>query len=431
MTRRVLQFLLVACVLGTVPAGASDFEVWLVDQSNSPGKTYGGAIHIYEGSHLQGEAANDARPSAVIDLGLATSDLCLARTGAVPVRAHMVVFNSTDTHAALAFVASGHVVFFDARTRRPLECIRMSPGAGGARQAHAAWPTRDDRYVLVANQNGKRFERIRTDYATETFTYEPDSALDLAVGTTPSGALRQDPHLRPDTAPICPFVASDNGVAFTSLRGGGLFVIDFKTTPMRIVGEYDRTAIGANGCGFIEARGYVWANAGGATPTSLDEFGVFRLQMSGYRASNPPNTPAITTVFTDNAHDRDAHGVAVTRKARYVWMFDRGANVVEVFDAQSLARVNTVDLVSAESADPTPDLVGESPDGNRFFVSLRGPTPLSGDPHSSTGTTPGMAVVQLTENGRNGFVKAVIRISNVDAAGVERADPHGIRVRRK
>lgn len=140
----------------------------------------------------------------------------------------MVVFNSTDTHAALAFVASGHVVFFDARTRTPLECLRMDPGAGAARQAHAAWPTVDDRYVLVANQNGKRFERIRTHYASNTFVYEPASAVDLAGGTTPNGNLRQDPQLRPDTAPICPFVPSDNGFAFTSLRGGGLFVIDFK-----------------------------------------------------------------------------------------------------------------------------------------------------------------------------------------------------------
>lgn len=88
----------------------------------------------------------------------------------------MVVFNKANTHASLAFVATGHVVFFDARSRLPVECIRMAAGAGGARQAHASSPTGDDRYVLVANQNGKRFERIATDYATNTFTYEPEAA---------------------------------------------------------------------------------------------------------------------------------------------------------------------------------------------------------------------------------------------------------------
>jgi hypothetical protein len=413
------------------PVSATPFEVWLVDQSNSPGKTHGGAIHVFDGADLQGEAASEARPTAVIDLGAETTALCMARTGAAPVRPHMVVFNSRDTHAALAFVASGHVVFFDARTRQPLECLRMAAGVGGARQAHAAWPTRDDRYVLVANQNGKRFERIRTDYASNSFSYEPAAALDLANGTTPNGLPLQDPVLRPDNAPICPFVPSDNGVAFTSLRGGGMLVIDFKATPMRIVGEYDRTQIGANGCGFIEAAGFVWANAGGGTQNNLDEFGVYRMPVAGYAASLPPNTPAIQTVFSDTAPHRDAHGVAVTRRERYVWIFDRAANVVEVFDASNAARVNTVDLRSVESADPTPDLVAESPDGNRLFVSLRGPTPLSGDPHSSTGSTPGLAVVQVEGNGRDGFVKAVVRITNRDAQGVERADAHGIRVRRK
>jgi hypothetical protein len=39
-------------------------------------------------------------------------------------------------------------------------------------------------------------------------------------------------------------------------------------------------------------------------------------------------------------------------------------------------------------------------------------------------------VVKLTQSGRNGFLKGVARVSNVDAMGVERADPHGIRVRR-
>jgi hypothetical protein len=31
------------------PAFSQDFEVWLIDQSNSPGKTHGGRVYIYEG----------------------------------------------------------------------------------------------------------------------------------------------------------------------------------------------------------------------------------------------------------------------------------------------------------------------------------------------------------------------------------------------
>jgi uncharacterized protein YwbE len=48
----------------------------------------------------------------------------------------------------------------------------------------------------------------------------------------------------------------------------------------------------------------------------------------------------------------------------------------------------------------------------------------------STGSTPGLGVIRLHQDGRKGELVAVHRISNLDAGGVERADPHGIRVRR-
>jgi hypothetical protein len=91
----------------------------------------------------------------------------------------------------------------------------------------------------------------------------------------------------------------------------------------------------------------------------------------------------------------------------------------------------TVDLRSELSADPTPDLIASSPDQHWFFISTRGPVPLSGDPHSSQGSTPGLLIVRLNEAGNNGVIRGLVPITNVDAGGVERADAHGIRVRRK
>ena len=111
-----------------------------------------------------------------------------------------------------------------------------------------------------------------------------------------------------------------------------------------------------NGCGAVEAKQHVFLNAGGGTATNLDEFTVYRFPMTGYSASNPPNTPAAELLFEDDAPDRDAHGPVATNGERYVWMFDRAGNVAEVFDGSSGARVNTVDLLSNDSADPTPDL---------------------------------------------------------------------------
>lgn len=429
VTWLLLTLAIFPTLAGAAPEQEQAFEVWLVDQSNSPGQTYGGRISIFDGQDISGSSASAATPVAAIDLGAETAALCMAQTAANPVRPHMVFFNSTHSHAVLAFVASGHIVFFNAKLRTPVACLRASVGSGGARQAHAAFPSPDDSVVLVANQNGKLLERIYTNYTAESFALDPSATLNLASCVTPNGFACQDPALRPDNAPICPFVPSTNDVAFVSLRGGGLFVVDHKATPMAIVGEYTTSHIAGNGCGFAEAKGNVFLNAGGGTASNLDEFAVFRLPASGYSAANPPNTPERDLLFQDNSAHRDAHGSLATKHERYVWMFDRAGNVAEVFDTESGARVNTVPLASHHSADPTPDLAVVSPDGSRIFVSLRGPVPLSGDPHASTGSTPGLGVIQVAAGGIDGFMKTIARISNVDAGGVERADAHGIALR--
>ncbi len=69
---RTRMFSLALALLGltvATPGSARDFEVWLVDQSDSFGKTYGGTIYIYEGSDLNGANASSATPTDVLDLG--------------------------------------------------------------------------------------------------------------------------------------------------------------------------------------------------------------------------------------------------------------------------------------------------------------------------------------------------------------------------
>jgi hypothetical protein len=81
-----------------------DFEVWVIDQANSPGTTFGGTLYIYRGADLL-EEASTAKPE-VIDLGGAVSTQCLQETGALPVRPHIVLFNAGQTHAIMAFVGT-------------------------------------------------------------------------------------------------------------------------------------------------------------------------------------------------------------------------------------------------------------------------------------------------------------------------------------
>lgn len=404
-------------------------EVWLVDQSNTApaaSPTHGGRIHIYDGADLRRDAAS--AQADVIELGAATSELCVARTGAAPVRPHMVYFNAGNTHAVLSFVVSGHVVIFDAGTREPVACLRTEVGSGGARQAHAAVPTPDDRYIIVANQNGKRMERISTDYAAGSFVQEPLATLDLTTGTTPHGQPVQtpsDPTIRPDNAPICPFVPSTGFPAFISLRGGGLFAIDPYATPMTIVSEWTATEVARDGCGFTEAQGWVYGN-GGRTVGSESGWFIYRLPVGGGELYDSASQPDVQVVEHDPRGPRDAHGVLTVRD-RYVWAFDRSAHVLQVFQADSAEPGITMNLRSPWSAAPAPDIVAQSPDGFAVYAATRGPNPLSGA-HAAAGDAPGLLVLEVRKDGREGAVRGHSAVSTM-VGGVERADPHGLAVR--
>lgn len=412
-------------------ATAFAHEVWLVDQSNTAGTSFGGTIYIYDDEAVRQDAATAVHE--VVNLGAATASLCLLQTGAVPVRPHMLTFNSSNTHAVLAFVASGHVVIFDAATRTPVQCFRTEPGAGGSRQAHAVWVAPDESYILVANQNGKKFERIYANFPSGLFIQQPAATIDLLNCTTPAGLPCQDPLLRPDNAPICPFVPPSGFPAYVSLRGGGMFAVDPTTTPMSIVAEYDAEHIPRDGCGFVAAKNWVYGNGGGGNVANPDGWFLYRVPEGGpavYNAGNPVNSPEPTVIAHDDRQPRDAHGGSWSKQEKYVYMFDRAANVVEIFEAQSGDYVKTENIVSAFSADPTPDLAGRAPDGKYLYASTRGPNPLSGDPHASTGSTPGLLVIELLQDGRDIVVRGLAPITNLDASGIERADGHGVSVRR-
>ena len=143
-------------------------------------------------------------------------------------------------------------------------------------------------------------------------------------------------------------------LAFVTLRGGGMFVVDPTTTPMAIVAEYDKTTVHANGFAGVEANGRMYINSGaGGAATNPSQFDLYRFPLSGYSAANPPNTPAPMVVFSDDtvppAHERDSHGLVATNHNRYIWVFDRAMSVAEVFDTSSDAHVNTIALVHPSS----------------------------------------------------------------------------------
>ena len=245
-----------------------EYEVWVIDQSNTRDDDgngtldSGGTLYAYKGEDLSGEQAPAAVPT-VVDLGGAARDLCVAQTGTAPIRPHMFTFNAGRSHAIISFVGSGHVLFMNTTTKAPIQCVDV-----GA-QAHAAVPSNDQTYVVVANQNGRLLQRINTNYQTGTFTLDNAATINFATCTTPSGAPCQDAVLRPDARPICPVIDSCDRFAFITLAGGGLFVVDPNTTPMSILAEYDKTTVHPDGCGGVQANGQMYINSGGAKEGDL------------------------------------------------------------------------------------------------------------------------------------------------------------------
>ena len=444
--------LLVTSSLG-LARGNPGSEVWSIDQSDSAGKNYGGTIHIWKTKDL--EKVNKTAAVETVDLGGAAATLCMTQTGANPVRPHMLTMNTAGTHAIISFVASGHVLFVDASTRLPIACIRTSVGFMGFRQVHQSFPSPDDTYVAVANQNGRLYERINTDYATNTFVLDDAAGINLATCTTPNGFPCQDPLTRPENAPICPIIESTSVLNFVTLRGGGLFVIDAKATPMRIVAEYDRNTVHPNGCLGAQVGNKMYLDSGGGTAANLYEADLYAFPLGPglYSPANGVNAPSPTVVLSDHGDGADMHGAALTKHGQYLWVADRGRNLIWVVDTATDELVNTINLApwlrmsgkvpvvpTAEmlekaghcghfSPDPTPDLLVLSPQGTHMFMTFRGPNPLSGDPHVSTGATPGVGVLKITEGGRNGVFEAIAPMSNQDANGVERADAHAIWLR--
>lgn len=416
----------------------SNHEVWMIDQSGFPPSTIpdddiGGKLYIFDGRKLSRNAASKAKPE-VFELAKLAQRL---DDTATPRRPHYITFNAPHTHAIISFVATGHVLIIEAATRKPVFLVDVG------KQAHAAVPSPDETYILVANQNGKLVQRINTDYAANTFTLDHSATLNLADGTTPSGALKQfgsadEDGVRPDNAPILALPDSTSNLAFVTLRGGGLFVIDPRATPMAIAGEYTTSTIEPAGLLAAQTGNKMYFNSGGGGGAELGFQSVlYALPVSAFSPSpNPypkPDTPAPTVVFDHGQQDVDSHGLLVTRQERYLWVADRAANKIIVVDTETDDVVNEIKLAGVVSRDPAPDILGISPSGDRVYATLRGPFPLTGNNpelNNAQGQTPGIGVIEVKRGGKSGMLKLVAPVSNVDDTDdEERADPHGLAVR--
>jgi hypothetical protein len=387
---------------------ASAYEVWLTDQSDT-GKESGGILYVYDGETL---AANPsaAKPTVTMDLSGEINTFCEAATKKPVRRPHMLFFNKNQDHAIVSFL-SGHVLFLDAKTRKPEACLSMG------KNVHAAWPTPDQKMAIAANIAEKKFIRIWTDYAAHKFTFDPEKDV-VNLAAWEGGE-------RPDMSPICPITESSSHYAFVTLRGGGLLVFDVITTPMQVVAMLDNNQIHPAGCGGIEVEGTMYINSGGGWPVAPLSYDVYALDMT-----NLPKSVSVKLVSQRDEKFADSHGMIGV--GRYLWSADRAGNNVEIIDTLSNLSVGSVDLETDANKDPAPDLMDIAPDGQYVFVGVRGPNPLTGNDktvNNAKGTIPGVGVIHVDGGGKIGHYKGQAAITNIKD-GKETADTHGIAVRK-
>ncbi len=246
----------------------------------------------------------------------------------------------------VSFVASGHVVIFDAESRTPLQCFETTVGSTGTRQAHAAFPAPDGSYVLVANQNGKRLERIDTNFATNTFAHNPAATLDLATCTTPIGpAVRGSGPAADQLADLSDHRLQQHlrirhAARRRDVRGQ---CEDHADVDRRRVRQDDRARQRLR----RDRGGRAHVHQLGRQPGErvLDQSRIIPISMGststsfrwpGIRHRLPP-TPRRRCCCSARSGMSDSHGIGAAGQGRdrYLWVMDRHANVAEIINART------------------------------------------------------------------------------------------------
>jgi DNA-binding beta-propeller fold protein YncE len=129
----------------------------------------------------------------------------------------------------------------------------------------------------------------------------------------------------------------------------------------------------------------------------------------------------------------ESHGVLLVG-GRYLWVVDRFANTLDIFDTSTDASepVKSLSLASGALAgrDPAPDIMDIAPDGKTVFLTLRGNAPVTSnikDVNNSVGDVGGFAVLSVRDDGRDATVSSFVALPL--SAGASVVDPHGLRVR--
>jgi len=384
--------------LGDLGVGGDDgsYEVWALDQGTDQ-------IYVYE-------PAGDDEFEETTELDVNED---VGESGLVP---HMIDFSADGEYAAVACTAGARTLVYRVEDH---ELVADIPTGAGS---HFSGFTPDDEYIQVDAIGEGAIVRVDADLEDEEFeivdeiTIDDDDTFQEYEDAFPEN----DDGVR--AQPICHDYA--NGHSYHTLGPAvdfaGVVVVDYDDFEIDHVITPD--AVRAN-CGTMaspdEETMYLTAGA----PSNHEPTGGVGEWYAIDTDAVAPIDPDSGDTVAEASHDEvaqssdgyDAHGFWFTAGGDELWVLNRETDDGVIVDPETNEVVEEI-----EDYGPAPDIMWADPDDEYMFVSLRGPEPLSGDPHAAEGETPGFSVLSVED-------REIVTVIEPDE-GNDDSDFHGIGV---
>ncbi|MES3517895.1 MAG: cell surface protein [Natronomonas sp.] len=368
----------------------ASYEIWAADQGTN-------TIYIYEPA-----GDGDFEEVDSIDTG--------AENGEVP---HMVDYSSDYEYVAVACTAGARTLVYRTEDRELV--ANLETGAG----SHFAGFTPDDEFIHVDVIGDEKIVRVDADLENEEFEQvdeinvrENDTIVEAGIETG---------------SPICHQHTHDGRSLHTmgpSYHDASLVIVDHDDFSVDRAHPGDEVP---TNCGTVshptDDKFYLTAGLPSDPDADPEEDPVAADGVGDYYVYDTAEDEVTTVGSTGGV---DAHGFWFPPEGDELWVLNRETNDGVVIDPETDEVIEEIDAFGPEQSDDpneadSPDIMWASPDGEFMFVTLRGPNPLSGDPHAATGINPGFAVMDIDS-------REIVDTIQPDGDN-EDSDFHGIGVR--
>ncbi len=341
------------------------YEVWALDQGTD-------TIYIYEphDDHLDLEETIDVN-------GLEG----VPDSGVIP---HMIDYTSDYSYAAVACTGGARVLVFDTESKELIGNIETGPGS------HFASFSPDDDYLTVDVIGENRIAKVEADLEAGEFEETDEIVLE---GVENQGEAND---------PVCHQFDGHGRSIHTlgpSYHDAGVVVVDHED--FSIDTSWSDEELPAN-CGTVPhpTEDKFYLTAGLPTPTDDDGEPVDGEEGVGSYYVLDTSGDEVELIDEGDTGGIDAHGFWFPSSGDELWVLNRETNDGVIVDPDTDEVVEDIDAFGPAQSDDinerdAPDIMWASPDGEYMFTTLRGPAPLSGDPHAATGVTPGFSVIDI------------------------------------